>query len=359
VWLVRALPSPDRLTSRPPGCLSVRCPCHAVRVSHLPVSPTTPRSTSARALVDRAAQVGLPGGEAALDFYGNKSGRAWPKCALKGLRIAASSGRYLPVRCGLNSCAYCYRLKCFERAQIVYEDALVVQPHYSLTLTSRAPVWDGAAYREGKAQVLRELRRAYGRVEAVEFIEQTTGLAPRSGGKRRGHGHNLLKHLPAGQVLEIEALVVPIWKRTTGAWHVSVSELKSAGGAAAYLTLNLVHEKHKARQMPTQLPKGTRTMRTTRDYWSVPYAELVERARDHNRRRRLAWKLAAEGVAEEVLDVAVAFAMDEQSGESYRVVRVAETSPLTPLGPRLGRMSDAERSELAASRRRLTRGVER
>lgn len=234
---------------------------------------------------------------AALDFYTNKSaGRTAPKCEnpRRGLRLRASDGLWAWVRCGLNSCRYCYRLKSFERAQMVYEDALEEAPSYALTLTTKAPTWDAARYRSAKAQVLRALRAEFGRVEMLEFIEQTTGKAPRSGGRRRGHGHNLVKGIGPGRVLELERIVVPIWKRATGAWHVNVSELASAGGAVAYLTLNLALEKGKLAQAPTELPKGTRTLRATRGYWSVPVDELRARAADHNRRRRMRWRLESE-----------------------------------------------------------------
>lgn len=170
---------------------------------------------------------------------------------------------------------------------MVFEDALVEQPGYSLTLTTAAPVWDAARYREAKHQTMRALRSEFGRVEALEFIEQTTGKAPRSEGHRRGHGHNLLKGIPAGHVLDLERIVAPVWARVMGATQTNVSELRSAGGAVAYLTLNLALEKGKASQAPTDLPKGTRTLRATRGYWSLPVEDLRQRAREHHAMRRL------------------------------------------------------------------------
>jgi len=233
------------------------------------------------------AELDASGRAAALDFYTNKSGRLACQHPRKGLRLRSSRGKWAPVRCGLNSCRGCYGMKSLVRAQMVYEDALVEQPRYSITLTTKEPVWDAARYREGKAQVVRALRERFGRVEMLEFIEQTTGKAPRSGGHKRGHGHNLVKLDAPGEVLAIEGIVGPIWKRTLGASQVSVSELRSAGGAVAYLTLNLALEKGKASQAPVDLPKGTRTMRPTRGYWSLPVDELRARAKDHHSARRL------------------------------------------------------------------------
>jgi hypothetical protein len=226
-----------------------------------------------------------------LDFYTNKSAKAPKKLDCRkpriGLRLRSSNGKWARVRCGMNDCLGCYQLKCLERAQMVYEDALLEQPKYAITLSTRAPKWNAPLYREAKHQTLRRLRAEFGRVEMLEFMEQTTGTAPASGGHKRGHGHNLVKMDDGGHVLELEKLIVPIWKRITGAWQIRVHELASAGGAAAYLTLNLAFEKGKAVQAPTELPKGTRTLRPTRNYWSVPAPELRARAKDHHARRRL------------------------------------------------------------------------
>ncbi len=222
-----------------------------------------------------------------LDFYTNKSGKLDCKKPRLGLRLRSSMGKWARVRCGMNDCLGCYQLKSLERAQMVFEDALLEQPKYAITLSTLAPKWDASVYREAKAQTLRALRQEFGRVEMLEFMEQTTGTAPRSGGHKRGHGHNLVKTDDRGDVLALERLIVPIWKRITGAWQIRVHELASAGGAAAYLTLNLAFEKGKAAQAPIELPKGTRTLRSTRNYWSIPAPELRARAKDHHARRRL------------------------------------------------------------------------
>ncbi len=234
---------------------------------------------------ERSEQGSGPAGS--LDFYTNKSAKLRCEKPRLGLRLLSSHGKWAHVRCGLNGCFGCYGLKSLIRAQMVYEDSRVEQPRYSITLTTKEPIWNAARYRVGKAQVLRALRASYGRVEVLEFMEQTTGKAPRSGGHKRGHGHNLVKMEQPGQVLDLERIIGPIWKRTLGATQVSVSELKSAGGAVAYLTLNLALEKGKRSQAPTDLPKGTRTLRPTRDYWALPVEELRERAKDHHAARRL------------------------------------------------------------------------
>lgn len=222
---------------------------------------------------------------------------------------------------------------------MVFEDALVEQPKYAITLSTRSVKWDGGRYREGKHEVVRSLRSEFGRVEMLEFMEQTTGQAPRSGGHKRGHGHNLVKMDDGGLVLEIEKLTRSIWKRKLGAWHVRVVELQSAGGAVNYLTLNLVLEKGKAAQAPVNLPKGTRTLRPTRNYWSVPVAELRERAKDHNALKRLRHALTVEldGVDAEFLELAVAAEWEKQKSQTWELWKVNELAgasvfePIEPL----------------------------
>jgi hypothetical protein len=59
VWLVAAVSSPDRLTSRPPGGLSVRPTCDDYRVTIARPSLTNDPEASARALVDRSGKVGV------------------------------------------------------------------------------------------------------------------------------------------------------------------------------------------------------------------------------------------------------------------------------------------------------------
>lgn len=218
---------------------------------------------------------------------------------------------------------------------MVYLDALVEAPTYAITLTTRDPVWNGARYREGKAQLMRRLRAEFGRVEALEFIEQTTGKAPRSGGHRRGHGHNLIKGIPLGETLNLERCAADVWRRALGAWQVNVAELHSAGGAVANLTLNLALEKHKAAQAPTDLPRGTRTLRATRGYWSRPVDQLRAEAREYHLRRRVAWRLREEGVPSELVDLAVDSALEARR-EATSVVWRYRTTPgglLLPVGP--------------------------
>lgn len=272
------------------------------------------------------------GAEGALDLYTNKSGERGQKrrsregCpnASRTFALRSSDGLWAPVACGRTSCLWCYRMRSFERAQMVYEDALLSPPQVAITWTTRSPIWDAARYREARAQSVRALRDSFGGFEYLEFIEQTTGRAPRSGGHRRGHGHMLGKPGPGGRdldVLEVERVVLPIWKRTMGAWHVNVAALQSAGGAVHYLTLNLALEKGKQVQAPVDLPKGTRTLRASRGYWTRPRDERIAAAREANALRRHRWRLLEDGTPAELVDDLV---------EMEREIRRARTWEMVP-----------------------------
>jgi hypothetical protein len=151
-------------------------------------------------------------------------------------------------------------------------------PTHCLTLTTSTP-WEeleAATYREGSAAVFKRLRRRVGRVEYFGSIEFTTGRAKRSGGRRRLHGHYLLK-LADGQELDVvagERLIRETWEAVTGAWRVELAKLVTPGAALGYLGLH--HRK------PEQAPPATwsgMTERPSKGYWSRPIAELREQAR--------------------------------------------------------------------------------
>jgi len=248
----------------------------------------------------------------ALDLYGNKSQASGSEESFEELveegsrgfgnsctgsvpKFMGPEGQVIEGRCKRNSCPRCYGLKMQEWAQIVFEDSLESPPTHAITFTTRDPVWDGVRYCRSRAHLMQALRKRYGRqVESLEFMEQQTGKAPTSGGHRRGHGHGLFKGLEGVDVLELESFVREGWRSRMGAWQISVAELRSAAGAVHYLTLNFTIEKGKLSQAPTELPKGTRTIRPTRGYWSRPVSELRDIAREKVLRSRLAWRLEQE-----------------------------------------------------------------
>ena len=171
-------------------------------------------------------------------------------------------------------------------------DARVDPPSHAFTLTTRDPDTPADVYRQASAAVWKRLRRSYGPVRYFGAIEFTTGLRA-SDGRRRQHGHYLVKGLPLDvDVLSVERLVRETWQATTtnlgyGDWVVEVAELRLPGAAIHYL--NLHHTK--AYQRPPDGWRGTieRASQGTTRYWSQPITELRERARVELHAEALTW----------------------------------------------------------------------
>jgi hypothetical protein len=278
----------------------------------------------------------------ALVLYGQRSGEAPQRgCpnATKGLRLAVTDlggPTYLQLRCKRRDCRYCGHLRNLEDATCLFLDALAEQPTLSITLTTAQP-WeqlDPATYREASAQLWRALRARYGGVEYVGTIEFTTGLAPTSGGHRRMHGHYLVKGISEDQVLDVERLAVPIWKRVTGAYKLEVSALRSAGGAIAYMGLH--HRKEE--QAPPAGWRGMR-LRASKGYWHVPIPALREQARRHLAIRSTKFVMERDGASPEWAEVAAPLRVDAQRqavadhGVQLVKVREAPGGVVVPLGP--------------------------
>jgi len=225
-------------------------------------------------------------------------------------------------RCKRRDCGRCWSIRSRQLARCLVLDARVEAPGYCLTLTTRDPDTAPATYRDGSRDVFRRLRRLYGRVEYFGAIEFTTGKAARSGGRRRMHGHYLLKGLDGVDVLDVEAKVRETWATVTGAWRIEVAALVSPGAALGYLGLH--HRK------PSQAPPAEwrgMTERASCGYWHRPIADL---------RTVAAAELAAEafahrtGVSREVARLEMA------ARPAPRLIRVrkarSESDLLEPMG---------------------------
>jgi hypothetical protein len=213
--------------------------------------------------------------------------RGWCERSAASLRLVVGT-ELVGLRCKRRDCPRCWALRSRELARCLVLDARESAPRLCITLTTQTP-WeelDPRAYREGSADVWRRLRRRYGPVEYFGVIEFTTGRAARSGGRRRLHGHYLVKPVwEPVDVVEVERVVRETWQARTGAWVVEVAELVSPGAALGYLGLH----HRKASQAP---PEGWRGMteRASRGYWSRPIAELRRQARQERAAEAHAWR---------------------------------------------------------------------
>jgi len=225
--------------------------------------------------------------------------RGWCERGPKGLRIATGDGFYRPP-CKRRDCARCWARRSRELARCLVLDARDDPPTTCLTLTTRH-AWedlDPEFYRRGSENVFRRLRRLYGPVEYFGAIEFTTGKAERSGGRRRLHGHYLVKGLAEQDVIDVERVVRETWERSIGAWRVEVARLVSPGAALGYLALH----HRKPEQSPPAAWRGM-TERSSKGYWSRPIADLRQQAQAELAAESLAW---AKGLSVEEAAIAIA-----------------------------------------------------
>ena len=189
------------------------------------------------------------------------------------------SGVVIP--CRRRDCPTCGPRRARETARLLMLDAEAEPPTHSITLTTRDPATTPAMYRAASEAVFLRLRRRYGRVEYFGRIEFTTGQAKRSGGRRRLHGHYVVKGLVGADCAEAEEVVRESWRRSLKrhgssfeAWRVSVARLRTPAGALHYLSLHHA----KAEQLPPDDWRGM-VERHSRGYFSQPVGTLREEAR--------------------------------------------------------------------------------
>jgi hypothetical protein len=210
-------------------------------------------------------------------------------------------GRLTPVACGCpNLCRYCSWLAAMENAVVVKTDAAIRLPEIGFTLSTRAAVTPPAKFREDVRLTFRAVRRRWPAAEYLGQIEFTTGHGTRSGGHRRIHQHGLLKCVGRGDVEEVAAVLLKVWRERTGAHRVEAHELHRPAGAIAYL----VNHHAKTAQRPPAGWSGKR-LRPSKGYYERPITELREEARAHladKRTRAAVERLLAEEMAWDVAD---------------------------------------------------------
>lgn len=213
----------------------------------------------------------------------------------RGMAFLTPGGDLVPVRCkSPNKCSHCAFLSAAEDGMMVLQDALRgPAPNVSLTVTTVKAHTEPADFRRDIEQLFRSLRRRWPDAEYLGRIEFTTGKGKNSGGHRRIHQHTLVKGVSVDQVAELEDELRAVWKARTGAHRIELAELRSAAGAAHYLTTH--HSK--ASQAPSKGWVGRR-LRASRGYFDLPApqrrAEAAAVLRDRRAERRFLALLEAE-----------------------------------------------------------------
>lgn len=219
-----------------------------------------------------------------------------------GLRWQLPNGELLYVRCGRsNSCPACAWLAAVENVAVVAIDARERQPTVGMTLTTRRADFNLARYRKAVEHIFRWLRREFGpEVAYLLMMEWTTG---KGGHGRLPHGHLLVKGLPDGLDLspgcDLWRQLKARWERHTGAWRVELRELRTPGGAIAYM----VGHHHKGEQAPPPSFAGKR-FRPSRNYFERPIAQLREEARAEKKRAIALLRLAEDAGPDVMLELA-------------------------------------------------------
>jgi hypothetical protein len=223
------------------------------------------------------------------------------------------------VRCGAsNRCWYCARLAAIETAMVLQLDGEQRgHPTIGMTLTTVEHRTTSADLRRGIEQLFRALRRRWPAISYCAFIEWTTGTAKLSGGHRRIHVHLLLKGLPVAATAAAETIARDVWKARTRAHRVEVRELRSAGGATAYLALH-----HRKRSQGPPAGWSGKRLRSSRGYFGATgnVAQLREHARAMLADRRL---YAALVEALDPPDGIPAWMLDELVEEQWEAAKAA------------------------------------
>lgn len=181
-------------------------------------------------------------------------------------------------------------------ATMVLQDARDERPpSFGLTLTTAKVHTPPEELRRAVEMVRRFMRSQLGGFEDLGHIEFTTGEGPRSGGVRRIHVHSLVKVPHDVEAVALTRGIRRVWERHTGAHRVQLEQLRTAAGAAHYLT----HHHAKRAQLPPAGWSGRR-YRATRGYFADPApvrrAQAQAQLLDERLKRRVRATLMADGL---------------------------------------------------------------
>jgi hypothetical protein len=217
-------------------------------------------------------------------------------CGPVHLRLRSDQGELVKPRGGcVNQCDYCAKLAAVENCEMVVSDALEGDaPQLVAILGTRTSTLDMTAFKRGRQEVTRAVRKRWPDAEYVYEVEFTTGYGPRAGGRRRPHWNWFWKGIPRHDWTVASWVIVTAWCQHVDAEpHAQyVHTIDNAVGLTKYVTEHFM----KASQRPPKGFTGQRFCASKGYFGEISVQTARARARESLRRGRELWKAIERGL---------------------------------------------------------------
>jgi hypothetical protein len=160
-------------------------------------------------------------------------------------------------------------------------------------LGTRTATLDMSAFKRGRQEITRAVRREWPGAEYAYEVEFTTGYGPRACGLRRPHWNWFWKGIPAEHAERFASLVTETWCRYVDAEPEAqyVDRIRNEVGLTKYVTEHFM----KASQRPPEGFTGQRFCCSRGYFGDVTVTIARKRARESLRRGRELWKAIGAG----------------------------------------------------------------
>ena len=228
-------------------------------------------------------------GPAALGLHEESSDPGGCKRFPENLRLLnETTGELVRGRCASpNKCEHCAHLAMMEHAEVLGIDAMTTGgPTIVAVLGTRSTSRKPSDFYEDRRQLVRGLKRRWPNVQYAALCEFTTGMGPKSGGRRRPHWNLLIKGIPEADVDQARDVLVRIWCDRVDALpkRQYVATIRSSGGLMRYLARHF----GKQEQAPPAGWSGHRFLHS-RGYFPDGIKPVRAQARDQLGFRRALW----------------------------------------------------------------------
>jgi len=241
-------------------------------------------------------------------------------------------------------------VKGYEDLEMLIADALEGDaPTILAVTTTRAATLDMSAFRLGRQEMLRAVRRRWKDAEYACKTEYTTGYGAHSGGARRPHWNWLFKGVPVEDADALGQVIRRMWCRHVDAEPQAqyCEPLRTPAAALKYIVEHL----SKASQRPPEGFKGQR-FNVSRGYFSGTVTAQRQRARETQLLKREVWKAEQRGHSPADAEIAAQLALRRQVQTRWTLT-TASGARLSrePVGPELTDRLRKARRDVATERR--------